>query len=261
MGDKGSQCQHPPLAEIFDHGTGDVICSSCGLVKLERSALMPSPPVEAPFSPEPSFVKSISEVPYRMALSEACQQLGLPTANLLVDECLDAFKKYCAALNYEKKNFPTKLPILAYAFQRVLTENDIYRLPHVHASLFDIRPRRLLQAENEVCQVLSLSPLYIAPSLLIETLCRWLHLKPVIGLLCRDLCEHEETRHFGKNPEWIIYSVLNAVSNRLRLMRPECDQVISMSEVRSLLQVGGKVRKIDIDMEFVNAQLCRRPLV
>jgi hypothetical protein len=267
-----SQCLHPLLEETLDEGTGDLICSACGTVKEERvmgvaghrplfstggSASAEGVILE---TPNASIMKS--DIPYRMALSDACQLLGLPTATSIVQESMANFEAFCHALQLdESKTFPTKLPILAYSFQRVLADNGIFRLTHIHAGLFNITPKRLLQAENAVCEALNLSPLYIEPSLLIETVCRWLHLKPALILTCRDLCKRVESTQYGKNPEWIIYSVLHILSLRLPVIYPTTSSVICMKEVRSLLNLGTRARKIHISEEMADEELRRRSLV
>jgi hypothetical protein len=260
-----SQCHHPLEKEIYDHGTGDIICTGCGTVKDEhRLGYYDEPPTVVPFNglDEHGGSKAFSLIPYTMALSEACQLLGLPTASLLVAETMTSFDKYCKALDLgPNRTFPTKLPILAYAFQRVLAENDIFRLTHVYASLFNLSPRRLLQAENEVCEALSLTPLYIAPSFLIETVCRWLAFKPVLCLTCRDLCKRVEVEHYGKNPEWIIYSVIDVICNRLPLVYPRSRIDICMSKVQTMLNLGSRPRKVAISTDVVDEELRRRPLI
>jgi hypothetical protein len=261
-----TECLHPLTEEVVDEKEGDVICSACGVIKEERGAYMGHRPSESrdECTRHSSLQTPPSDIPYRVAMSEACQLLGLPTAELLVDECMDTFAQYCSALSQSAdgpKTFPTKLPILAYAFQRVLARNGIFRLTHVYAGLFNIRPRRLLQAENAVCEALSLSPLYIAPSSLIETVCRWLHLKPALVLVCADLCRRVEPLHYGKAPEWIIYSVMNVISLRLTVLHPNYATPICMEEVRSLLNIGTRLRKVPVSNEWADEELRRRPLV
>jgi hypothetical protein len=121
-----SACHHPEASTVEDHHTGDVICGGCGLVLHERQT---SVEVVVDVDIVDGGHRVGSDLAFRISLSEACQLMGLPAANLLIDQTVDKFKKYCSNLKYENKTFPTKKPILAYAFHRTLAEHDIHRSP------------------------------------------------------------------------------------------------------------------------------------
>jgi hypothetical protein len=251
-----SACHHPEASTVEDHHTGDVICRGCGLVLHERQT---SVEVVVDVDVVDGGHRVGSDLAFRISLSEACQLMGLPAANLLIDQTVDKFKKYCSNLNYENKTFPTKKPILAYAFHRTLAEHDIHRLPCFFAGLFDLPPRRLLQAEKLVCEAMNMTPLYVPPSFLIESVCRWLHLKAPLISACRDFCRKVEAIHFGKNPESLVYVVLQAVSLRLPLIYPNSGQTIDMNEVKNVFRMGKKPRLVKLDPVLADVHLRRYP--
>lgn len=256
-----STCRHEERLRVEDIHTGDTVCTGCALVVEERRAAEVADLEKSALNSHPGEGKrNTSDLAFRMALSEACHLMGLPAVNLLVDQCMENFTKYCKDLNYENKTFPTKKPVLAYAFHRTLADKAIYRLPCFFAGLFDLPAKRLLQAEKLVCQASNLTPLYVPPSLLIESVCRWLHLKPPLALACRDLCLKVEATHFGKNPESIMYAVLQAVSNRLPLIYPHSGQIIDMNEVRNVFRMSARARIFRLDPLIADVHLRRRPI-
>lgn len=249
-----NKCSHPPsrMIDLSDE-SGDIVCSDCGSVVMERVATWKSSPEKdlaeiTDFSPSyPKFdPKRISPSSYYIfseraldLIQEACSSLKIDE-NKLKYQVLQAFEDSSKDLNIPWDKFLSLekfRPHLAYAFFAAITEQAIWRHPEQVANIFGVSYKQLLKSENthysmRTWRYFRRPSIYCKPSQLTYIVCAEFDLSYPVSATIASIIHDVESMCYGTSPEKIIYHVIRCVLELLDPKHPDKDKLDKLDHLR-----------------------------
>jgi len=249
------ECFHPPhlLLDLTEE-TGDVVCTACGAVVLERNAST------AHYLDKPGkFDRSnVGEVDYSNSLPHL-HVLGVPYwyTQKALDVIRDAssalkidgedvvsqtyllFQETASALNIPFDKFIIQKkhkPHLAYTFFVSISRQRIFRQPQEIALIFDVTYKQMLKSENlnhslRTWKHYRQPSIYSRPSQLIYIVCADFNLSYHVSSAAAAIIRDIESVCYGSTAERIIYQVLSHI---LFLLDPNHVDKVMMCELDHL---------------------------
>jgi len=241
----GEKCTHPPQFILdLTMDSGDIVCSKCGLVIMERqceeSAQSQSEHTQSNNS------QSYSSGNARQKIEDTMAILKIDSRDI-VYSTLHQMEKYSDFLRVPMVDFLEKkkyVPYFAFAFFQALIANEIFRDPYEIANIFEVSFKHMLRAENVLNSLVerkwkALSPpLYCRPSQLALSVCAKMELQYPVSYCVMLILREIESSNFGTSNEKLIYATILSV---LHYLRPNhCDKVKLEEEekLKKILTIG-----------------------
>jgi len=240
-GESEKICFHSPKYLIdLTEDTGDIVCTQCGVVVMERGPLsvyQEKPgylsrknEVDVPYSPD--FAKyNKPGIPLRydyMAESiirDAFAALNIEGSPYMIFMAQDVLKEVASNLNINFGRFISQKKYrhhVAYAFFSYLTSCDILRHPDHICQFFNISYMNLLNSENLNDAVksqwnhIAQPTIYCRPSQLVFIMCANFNLSYKVSFVIYMIVKDIESLCYGIRPEKIVFAVICEVLNYLK---------------------------------------------
>jgi len=260
-------CFHSPRYLIdLTEDSGDVVCTECGAVVMERGPL-------SPYLNQPGFLsqKNYEDVTYspdiahynvlgshvkydllaQETIRDALENLKIEATPTMLYSICELLKELAAGLNVSFHRFVSQKKYrnhMAYGFFSYLSSVDIFRHPDEICSFFSVSYMKLLQAEN-VNEALRSEwnykrkpPIYCRPSQLVFILCANFNLTYKVSHTIYMIVKDIESLCYGIRPEKIVYSVMCEVLNYLNPTHKDKSKITLLESFRSCFLIG-KVEK------------------
>jgi len=250
------ECFHPPhlLLDLTEE-TGDVVCSLCGAVVMERG-------ISSHYLEKPGRVdrSNASEVVYTNSFphlhilgicysytEKACEMirdvfnaLKIDGSTLVYQAC-HAFQETAKDLNIPWDKFLTQKkfrPHMAFTFFTTLTEHKIFRQPEEIALLFDVTYKQMLKSENlnqslRTWRYFRQPSIYCRPSQLIFIICADFNLSYSVSAAAANVVRDIESLCYGTSPERIIYQVISHILHLLDPNHPDKPMMAELDHLRN----------------------------
>jgi hypothetical protein len=238
-------CIHKTDNQLLDHRTGDLICTICGEIMMEKMCVPPQ-------NENRDNDYELSSWIYTNNLVEICHHLGIENSSSLLSRTQNYYKSIMTKLGKSnlllKRNISSS--ILAYAFAWAMFDEDIYRPLNYIALSFQICVSVLLKIEDAVCVLMDKQPLYISAGKIMTSICNKIgNLPDNLSFALKCIADKQENIHYGYSPETIVINVFSECKYFCKKHKLTAD--IDLDYVFKLFHVQNVPPMVPIDEKII----------